>query len=422
MDRLADGADRLGKTFHRMVRRHVARFEVHLGGAAIVARDEAVKNFRQEPSLFRPKPSHDAEIDRDQPAFMIDKQIARMHVGVKKAVAQGMAEEGLDHGGGKTRQIEALGLQCLPVGERRRLDPFQREHVFRGPIPVHRRHAEIRIVPGILRHLGERRPFEPQIHFHRHRALERGHHFDQAQPPRFRGERFRLACRVGESIEVDAEAPRDARPQYLDRDVARAGAGRDFGPMHLRDGGRRHHRPEFYVQRIEGLAERRRHRGFGLLLGERRHLVLQGFQIARERNANHVGPGCQKLPELHVGRSEPGERGGEPMRRTDRARPLDQPHQAQAESGHARQRFWVDQAEHALPRQHDSGAAESHEVSDAGNHDDAPAKKYACITAASRSAAPPRRRSARDSRRGGSQRRASYPRSAPATGTAGSTR
>ena len=41
----------------------------------------------EEQPLLRPEPAHDAEIDRDQPALRVDEQIARMHVGVKEAVA-----------------------------------------------------------------------------------------------------------------------------------------------------------------------------------------------------------------------------------------------------------------------------------------------------------------------------------------------
>ena len=43
----------------------------------------------------------------------------------------------------------------------------------------------------------------------------------------------------------------------------------------------------------------------GLGLRERRHVVLQRFQIARQRHADHVGPRRQELAELDVGRAEP---------------------------------------------------------------------------------------------------------------------
>src|SRR5450759_2115847 len=76
--------------------RHIAGVEMHLRGAHIIAGDEAEQDFGQEAPLLRPQPSHDAEVDRDQPAFVVDEQVARMHVGVKEAVAQGMAQEALD--------------------------------------------------------------------------------------------------------------------------------------------------------------------------------------------------------------------------------------------------------------------------------------------------------------------------------------
>ena len=62
------------------------------------------------------------------------------------------------------------------------------------------------------------------------------------------------------------------------------------------------------------LAERGRDRGFRFGLRERRHLVLQRFKIARERGPDDVGPRREELAELHVGRPEPRQRGGEPDR------------------------------------------------------------------------------------------------------------
>ena len=87
VDRLADGADRLRETLHRMVARHVAGVEMDLRGALIVARDEAEQDFGEEAALLRAEPAHDAEVDRDQPAVGVDEQIAGMHVGVEEAVA-----------------------------------------------------------------------------------------------------------------------------------------------------------------------------------------------------------------------------------------------------------------------------------------------------------------------------------------------
>ena len=119
-------------------------------------------------------------------AVGVDEQIARMHVGVEEAVAQRMAQEGLDHRARQVLEIEALGLERGAVVQRRAVDPFQRQHVLGGAVPVDRRHAEIRIVLGVLRHLGQRGGLEPQIHLERDRAAQRRDGLDQAQPPRFR--------------------------------------------------------------------------------------------------------------------------------------------------------------------------------------------------------------------------------------------
>ena len=52
VDRLADGADGLGEILDRMMRRHIAGFEMHLGDAVIVAGDEAVQNLGKKQALL----------------------------------------------------------------------------------------------------------------------------------------------------------------------------------------------------------------------------------------------------------------------------------------------------------------------------------------------------------------------------------
>ncbi len=177
------------------VERHIAGLEMHLGGAVIVAGDEAVQDFRQEQPFLGAEPAHDAEVDGNQPAVIVDEQIARMHVGVKKAVAQCMAEKGLDQRAGELGQVEALGEQARPIGQRRRVDPFQREHFLGGAVPIDGRHPEIRIVLGVLRHFGERRRFEAEIHLDHDGTPQSVDHFDEPQPPRFGGQVLRRGAR-----------------------------------------------------------------------------------------------------------------------------------------------------------------------------------------------------------------------------------
>ena len=143
--------------------------------------------------LLGAEPAHDAEIDRNEPPLVVDEQIARMHVGMKEAVAQRVAQEGLDQRARELRQIEALGDEPGAVRQRRGVDPFQRQYVFGGAVPIHRRHAKIRIVFGVLGHFRERRRFQAEIHLDRDRAAQGVDHFDQPQPPRLGGKLFGAA-------------------------------------------------------------------------------------------------------------------------------------------------------------------------------------------------------------------------------------
>src|SRR5438477_2765934 len=112
-----------------MVAGNVARLEMNLRGAQIIARDEAVEYFGEEAPLLRPEPSHDAEIDRDQLAVLVDEQIAGMHVGMEEAIAQRMPQKRLDHGARQRHEIVALGLEPRVIVQRDAVDPFEREDV-----------------------------------------------------------------------------------------------------------------------------------------------------------------------------------------------------------------------------------------------------------------------------------------------------
>ena len=115
VDRLADGADGLREGGDIVRARHVAGLEMHFGDAQVVARDEAVEDFGEEAPLLLAEPAGDAEIDRDDRAVGLDEQIARMHVGMEEAVAQRVAQEGLDEVGGDRLEVVAGGAQALDV-------------------------------------------------------------------------------------------------------------------------------------------------------------------------------------------------------------------------------------------------------------------------------------------------------------------
>ena len=117
MDRFADRPDGLREIVDRMMRRHIAGFEMHLGDASIIAGDETEKDFGEEAALLHAEAPHDAEVNGDEPALIVEEQIARMHVGVEEAVAQRMAQKALDHLASESRQIE---LAIAPAARGRR--------------------------------------------------------------------------------------------------------------------------------------------------------------------------------------------------------------------------------------------------------------------------------------------------------------
>ena len=113
VDRLADGADRLREILDAVDVRHVARLEMHLGDALVIARDEAVEDLGQEAALLQPEPPHDAEVDRDEAPLPVDEQVALVHVGMEQAVAHRVTQEALDDDGAE------LGHLASPAGRGR---------------------------------------------------------------------------------------------------------------------------------------------------------------------------------------------------------------------------------------------------------------------------------------------------------------
>ena len=103
-----------------------------------------------------------------------------MHVGVKEAISQRVTQKILNHLAPEVLQIDIRGFELGAIIQRNSVDPFHRQHMMAGSVPIDARHAKLQIVAGVLRHLGQRRRLESQIHFHRHRTRKRLDDFDRA--------------------------------------------------------------------------------------------------------------------------------------------------------------------------------------------------------------------------------------------------
>ncbi len=317
------------------------------------------------------------------------------NVGMKKSIAKRVTQETLDHNATEIGEIQIPRQQRRTVVERRPVDPFHRQHVAGRQIPIHHRHSEIRIVPGILSHLGQGRRLEPQVHLERNRTGEGVDHFDKPQTPRLRRHELGIAGHEVECRKVDLEAPFDTGPQHLDGDRAPPRRRFDFGAMHLGDGGGRDWRAERDEHVGELFVQRRRDGIFRLSLRKRQHPVLQAFEVPGERGTDHVRPRRQELAELHISGAERRDGGRQPVLRIGGRMPLDEPPKTPYQPQLRRQRRGIDKSEYALAGAHKADAAEAEQVGESRNHG------VRRLTAASRNAAQPHRRSARGSSPGG---------------------
>src|SRR5690606_9997642 len=115
MDRFADGSKRLCERSNVVMRRHVPCFEMHLRNPTEISRDEAVEDLGQETALLLANPAHNAEINRDDGTILLDEEVAGMHVGVEEAIAQCVAQKGLDERDGKAFEVMAGSAKTFDV-------------------------------------------------------------------------------------------------------------------------------------------------------------------------------------------------------------------------------------------------------------------------------------------------------------------
>ena len=282
---------------------HVAGLEMHLGDAAIVARDEAEQDFGEEAPLLRPEPAHDAEIDgaRCGPARSTNRLPGCMSAWKKPSRSAWRRKDWITMRPRRDRSCPASS-SAVDVAERDAVDPFHRQHVAGGPLPVDRGHAEVGVVARCSR---------PSRTARRPRA---------ADPSPSSTERASVSTtptgrrrRSSGSIRSSGGAPR--RPWRR----GRAGTGarrraaapsrrRPRSPpssatlrlMHLRDRGGGDRLAEADEEAVDGRAQRRPRRvATASALRKRRHPVLQRFRDrARRATPTTSGRVARNWPSL----------------------------------------------------------------------------------------------------------------------------
>ena len=336
-----------------------------LGHPPVVAANESIEDLGEEPPLLAAEPPHDAEIDRDDAPFSVDEEIALVHVGVEKAVAQRVAQERLDQRAGELGRVEAECGEARGIAERRPVDPFHRQRGAGRAVPIDLRRAKPRIVGEVFGELGSRRRFEAEVHLDLDAARQRLDHFDQAQSTQPRLEPLGAARGVEHVGKIARESPLDAGPDELDRDVAFAVRVADLRLMHLGDRRRGDRFAKFDEQRIDRRAERGFQRGDSSGAVDRRHAVLELLQFDRDPRSNDVGPRGEELAELDVGRAEPVDRRRQAAE-TLRAAPRQEIGEKQRQAGERRQRRGIEIDEGAFAGEDVAGPSQPENVSKVG--------------------------------------------------------
>ncbi len=83
----------MGKIFDAMAFGHITSFEMHARHFAVIAGDEAVQYLGEKPAAVAVEAASNAKVDANDCGVGLDQQIALMHVGVKKPIAQRMGQK-----------------------------------------------------------------------------------------------------------------------------------------------------------------------------------------------------------------------------------------------------------------------------------------------------------------------------------------
>ena len=178
--------------------------------------------------------------------------------------------------------------------------------------------------------------------------------------------------RKKEGIEIGFEPAFNSGPENLYGHRFARAVHFDFRAMHLRDGRCGHRWSEIFVDRGKRFAKRGRNHRLRFALRKRRHLVLQAFQVACDLRSDHVLPCREKLAELDVGGSEPGQCRRQPAVTAFCARPLKEASERDCSLGRQRQRPRIDQRKYALARENEAGARKTEQMRDGSDHNRQP--------------------------------------------------
>ena len=233
-------------------------------------------------------------------------------------------------------------------------------------VPIDLRHEKIVVAMGVFGEFRRRRRLQAEVHFDLDRAGQGIDHSDRIEPLRLDGEPLRLTRGEKHVAEIAPEATFDAGPKHLDRHRFLDAVLHDLGSMDLRDRSGGDGLAQFGKEIAERPSERLFDDVHGDVARKRLHPVLKRFEFARDSDADDIGPGRQGLAELDVGRSELGDRRGEPRHAAAPTR--QQPGKPERRPSLHGQGGGVDAGKDAFTRQNEAGAAQANDMTNRGEH------------------------------------------------------
>src|SRR6185437_13524871 len=156
----------------------------------------------------------DAEIDNDDRARGVDEEIARVEIGVKKAVAEDLIEEGargVRHDG---VYVVPRGNEPLTVIDADAADALERQHLAAGATPIDLGHVKGRVLGEIRTQLRSSSRLEAEIHLLLDRIGQRIHHRHRLEAAQHRLRALGEPGQPEKKIKIAGEGGVDAGAQY----------------------------------------------------------------------------------------------------------------------------------------------------------------------------------------------------------------
>ena len=260
--------------------------------------------MRQVLFVHRRQAADDAKVEQDIAAksgrFQADLDVAGVHVGMKKPIAEDLGEKDRHPVAGQFFDVHARIAQLLHLADGDALHALHHQNFWAAKIPVHLRNQHQVKTFHIAFELGGTGSLADQIQLIMQMPIKLGHDFTGLQPFAIVAELFNPARHHVHQAQVFFNHGQHIGAQHLDGDFTHATLTvGDGGEMHLRDRGTGH---GCDVKTGKNLCQRFAKSLFNIGDGDGRikwrYSVLQACQLVCDVQRHQIPPCGQHLAKL----------------------------------------------------------------------------------------------------------------------------